>query len=60
MAGGKHVGIIGAGAGGLCAARGCLNQGYSVTIFEQTDYVGGVWVYMPRTGVHSAMYETMK
>lgn len=38
---GKTVGIVGAGAAGLCAAYLLLKMGASVTIFEADDEAGG-------------------
>ena len=55
----KHVGIIGAGASGLYAAKECLKSGHSVTIFEQSNEVGGVWFYTPEINVQSSMYEKL-
>jgi cation diffusion facilitator CzcD-associated flavoprotein CzcO len=37
--------VIGAGAGGLVAARELQREGHKVTVFEQGSKVGGVWVY---------------
>ena len=56
----KTIGIIGAGAAGICAARRCTEAGYNVIVFEQTSQVGGTWVYHPETGTHSSLYEKMK
>ncbi len=41
--------MIGAGAAGLVAARELRKEGHTVTVFEQTDTVGGVWRYDPNT-----------
>jgi dimethylaniline monooxygenase (N-oxide forming) len=56
--------VIGAGAGGLCAAKNGIEFGYEVTVFEQTSAVGGTWVYTDEVGkdkngldVHSSMYQ---
>src|SRR5215218_3268134 len=38
-----HVVVIGAGPGGLIAARWLLSQGFEPTIFEQTHSLGGQW-----------------
>lgn len=46
----KKIVIVGAGASGLCAARHAISQGFDVTVFEQTQNVGGTWVYTDRTG----------
>eukprot|EP00955_Chlamydomonas_euryale_P035809 350242-Chlamydomonas_euryale.AAC.2 len=39
--------VIGAGAAGLVAARELLREGHSVSVFEQSGSVGGVWAYDP-------------
>lgn len=56
--------VIGAGAAGLCAAKYGSQFGYDVTVFEQTDRVGGIWAYTDDVGkdkhgldVHSSMYQ---
>ncbi len=38
---GKSVAIIGGGLGGLSAAISCANRGYTVSLFEKNDKVGG-------------------
>ena len=47
-----RVCVIGAGAAGLCAARHLLESfnGGQVVVYEQTDNVGGTWVYTPEVG----------
>ena len=37
------VAVIGAGPGGLVAARWLLAQGFEPTIFEQAPTLGGQW-----------------
>src|SRR3954464_10476600 len=37
------VAVIGAGPGGLVAARWLLSQGFEPTIFEQSHMLGGQW-----------------
>ncbi len=40
----QRIAIIGAGPGGLCAAKRLLDEGLTdFTIFEQSDGVGGTW-----------------
>ncbi|XP_047480707.1 flavin-containing monooxygenase FMO GS-OX5-like isoform X1 [Penaeus chinensis] len=64
----KHVGVIGAGAAGLCAARHILaNQGMVPIVWEQSEKVGGTWNFTPQTGtdkhglpIHSSMYQNLK
>jgi len=50
------VALIGAGPGGLVAARWLLSQGFEPTIFEQAATLGGQW-----TGLlgHSGVWPTM-
>ena len=38
----KHVAIVGAGIGGMAAAYDLIQAGYSVTIFDRDDFVGGL------------------
>jgi NADPH-dependent glutamate synthase beta subunit-like oxidoreductase len=39
---GQRFAMIGAGAGGLCAAKHLLANGIEVTIFEEGSQVGGL------------------
>ena len=39
----RSVAVIGAGPGGLVAARWLLSQGFEPTIFEQSQTLGGQW-----------------
>lgn len=64
-----HIGVIGGGAGGLTATKRLTEpgSGFTCTTFEQTDNVGGTWVYTEQTGrdqyglpVHSSMYKSLK
>jgi cation diffusion facilitator CzcD-associated flavoprotein CzcO len=41
----RRVAVIGAGAGGLCAAKHLLQRGMEVTVFEMGSCIGGLWVY---------------
>lgn len=41
----ERVAVIGAGAGGICAARHLLERGIDVTVLELGSHVGGLWVY---------------
>ena len=51
------VAVIGAGPGGLVAARWLLSQGFEPTIFEQDSELGGQWTGRPgQSGVWPAMY----
>lgn len=38
-----RVAVIGAGPGGLCAAKHALQAGFDTTVFEATDDLGGQW-----------------
>ena len=40
-----RIGIIGGGASGATACKACLEEGFDVVVFEQTDYTGGLWRY---------------
>src|SRR5690606_4441767 len=46
----KHYAVIGAGAGGLCAAKNLLAKGIEATIFEIGSKIGGLWVYENDSG----------
>ena len=50
----KHYAVIGAGAGGLCAAKYLLANGISVTILEAGSRIGGLWVYNNDSGMSPA------
>lgn len=58
--------VIGAGAAGLCAIKHALAFGCDVIAFEQSDDIGGTWVYSDATGkdrhgndIHSSMYRSL-
>ncbi|XP_054267477.1 uncharacterized protein LOC128989586 isoform X2 [Macrosteles quadrilineatus] len=69
-----RVCVVGAGAAGLCAARHLTTPGgggggnMDVVVYEQTDQLGGTWVYTehteldPSTGlpVHSSLYKSLR
>jgi dimethylaniline monooxygenase (N-oxide forming) len=50
----KRFAVIGAGAGGLSAAKHLLAAGIDVTIFEAGSRVGGLWVYDNDSGMSPA------
>jgi dimethylaniline monooxygenase (N-oxide forming) len=50
----KHFAVIGAGAGGLCAAKNLLAKDVDVTIFEVGSKIGGLWVYRNDSGMSPA------
>lgn len=61
--------IIGCGAAGLAALRHFTAEGSQFTCvsYEQTDNVGGTWVYTDNVGkdkyglpVHSSMYKSLR
>ncbi len=53
----QDVAVIGAGPGGLVAARWLLSQGFEPTIFEQANMLGGQWTGLPGiSGVWPTMH----
>ncbi len=50
----KRFAVIGAGAGGLCAAKNLVARGFEVTIFEVGSCIGGLWVYDNDSGLSPA------
>lgn len=61
------IAVIGAGPGGLFSAKHSLAHGHHVTVYEQNDNIGGVWVFTNETGknkygldIHSAMYKGLR
>lgn len=53
----RNVAVIGAGPGGLVAARWLLSQGFEPTIFEQGPMLGGQWSGLAgRSGVWPTMH----
>ena len=51
------VAVIGAGPGGLAAARWLLSQGFEPTIFDQAPMLGGQWTGLPGlSGVWPTMH----
>jgi len=64
-----QVAVIGAGAAGLAAARhlSADPQTFSYVVYEQTDQLGGTWVYTEDVGtdklgqpVHTSMYKWLR
>src|SRR3954471_23783866 len=54
---GARVAVIGAGPGGLAAAKHALEAGFDTTVFEASDDVGGQW----QTGAaHSGVWPGMR
>ncbi|XP_051121504.1 flavin-containing monooxygenase FMO GS-OX-like 2 [Andrographis paniculata] len=68
----RSVAVIGAGAGGLCAALELRKEGHKVVVYERGDQIGGLWVYTPeadsdpmsldpaRKIVHSSLYASLR
>ncbi|CAL5187620.1 unnamed protein product [Lathyrus oleraceus] len=68
----RHVAVIGAGAGGLVAARELRREGHQVVVFDRGDQLGGSWVYTAevesdpigkdpkRRIVHSSLYNSLR
>ncbi|WP_319457724.1 MULTISPECIES: flavin-containing monooxygenase [unclassified Mycobacterium] len=53
----ERVAVLGAGPGGLVAARWLLAQGFEPTIFEQAAVLGGQWTGLAgRSGVWPTMH----
>jgi dimethylaniline monooxygenase (N-oxide forming) len=53
----NRVAVVGAGPGGLIAARWLLSQGFEPTIFEQSTTLGGQWAgHSGRSGVWPTMH----
>lgn len=61
------IAVIGGGLSGLCVAKYAINAGHQITIFEQTDNIGGTWNYTDAVGtdeygldIHSSMYHNLR
>jgi len=46
----KKIAVIGGGAAGIIASDVLLDSGFEVSVFEQSDAVGGVWDYRSAKG----------
>ncbi|KAL9112348.1 MAG: hypothetical protein Q9227_003466 [Pyrenula ochraceoflavens] len=55
----QKVAVIGAGISGVCSAVHLLRRGLSVTVFERSDDVGGLWRYDPRPAPDPAYPNTI-
>lgn len=65
----KSVAIIGCGASGLAALKNFADENtqFKCVAFEQTDSIGGTWVYTDDIDrdqyglpVHSSMYKSLR
>lgn len=57
----KRVCIIGAGATGLSTAKSLKEQNlHNITIFEQSDRLGGSWVYFEEQVPQSVVYKSLQ
>jgi dimethylaniline monooxygenase (N-oxide forming) len=54
---GARVAVIGAGPGGLVAAKHAIEAGFTVTVFEASDDLGGQW---NTTAAHSGIWPGMR
>lgn len=53
---GTRVAVIGAGPGGLVAAKHAIEAGFEVSVFEASDDLGGQWnTAAPHSGIWSGM-----
>lgn len=64
-----RIAIVGGGVAGLVVARHAMSKLdiYNLTLFEQTDQIGGTWVYTDETHfdkhgllIHSSMYKNLR
>jgi dimethylaniline monooxygenase (N-oxide forming) len=53
---GTRVAVVGAGPGGLAAAKYAIEAGFDVTVFEASDDLGGQW---HATADHSGVWQGM-
>ena len=56
------IAVIGAGASGITATKQALDQGFEVTVFEKTNYTGGLWRFqanLDQDGIASVMKSTI-
>jgi hypothetical protein len=52
-----RIAVIGAGPGGLAAAKHAIQAGFDVTVFEASDELGGQW---HTTAAHSGVWPGMR
>lgn len=63
----SNVVVIGAGNAGLMSTLHLFANRFRVTVYEQTDHVGGIWSYSEETGkdqygvdIYSPMYQGLR
>lgn len=61
------VAVIGAGPSGMASAKYAIEHGLDVTVYEQSNDLGGIWQYTDRIGknrfgvkIHTAMYKNLR
>ncbi|KAI5458602.1 flavin monooxygenase-like protein [Mariannaea sp. PMI_226] len=57
--GDQRVAVIGLGAMGIVAVKNLLEEGFDVTGFERSSYVGGLWHFTPDEDTLSVLKTTM-
>jgi ribulose 1,5-bisphosphate synthetase/thiazole synthase len=50
----RSIGIIGAGAAGICGAKHMMEEGCSVTVYEKGSMIGGMWCHDNDNGEYTA------
>ncbi|KYM80459.1 Flavin-containing monooxygenase FMO GS-OX-like 3 [Atta colombica] len=64
-----RIAVVGGGVAGLVIARHVVAKlnSYNLVLFEQTDHIGGTWVYTDETDIdkhglliHSSMYKNLR
>ncbi|EGI64167.1 PREDICTED: flavin-containing monooxygenase FMO GS-OX-like 3 isoform X1 [Acromyrmex echinatior] len=64
-----RIAVVGGGVAGLVVARHVVAKlnSYNLVLFEQTDHIGGTWVYTDETDldkygllIHSSMYKNLR
>ncbi|MFN8308701.1 MAG: NAD(P)-binding domain-containing protein [Chitinophagales bacterium] len=54
----SNIAIIGAGSSGIAAAKNLMQRGFqNITLLEQSDRLGGNWIYSEEVK-HASVYET--
>lgn len=62
-----NIAVVGAGAAGIVTAKHYVGGGHNVTVYEQNQELGGVWVYTDEIvknqhglNIHTAMYKGLR